>query len=58
VKRERLNATILLSRTAAVEKAFCLYADGKVPPPAIFGVHDGEGSFHAGQNALRLLRAR
>ena len=50
--------TLLLSRAdverlltpdvciAAVEDAFGLLAQGKVPPPGILGLHGGDGRFH------------
>ena len=31
---------------AAVEDAFRQHALGKAPPPGIFGMHVGDGSFH------------
>ena len=61
-------STLLLSRTeverlltpdlciAAVEDAFRLLAEGKVPPPGILGMHAGEGSFHVKAGFLTLDR--
>lgn len=41
---------------AAVEEAFRLLAQGKVPPPGILGMHAGEGSFHVKAGFLTLDR--
>ena len=60
--------TLLLSRAeverlltpdlciAAVENAFRLLAEGKVPPPGILGMHAGDGSFHVKAGFLALDR--
>ena len=60
--------TLLLSRAeverlltpdlciAAVENAFRLLAEGKVPPPGILGMQAGEGSFHVKAGFLTLDR--
>jgi alanine dehydrogenase len=60
--------TVLLSRAdverlltpgaciEAVEDAFHQLADGRVPPPGIFGMHAGDGSFHVKAGFLTLDR--
>jgi alanine dehydrogenase len=41
----------------AVEKAFCLYAEGKAIPPRVLGFHSGDGGFHIKAGILGLHRS-
>lgn len=41
---------------AAVEAAFLSHARGETPPPAVLGVHSGDGGFHVKAAALSLGR--
>ena len=63
-----MTGTLLISRgeverllgpdlcIAAVEEAFRLLGEGKVPPPGILGMHAAEGSFHVKAGFLALER--
>jgi ornithine cyclodeaminase/alanine dehydrogenase-like protein (mu-crystallin family) len=63
-----VNKTLLLSAAdveklltpevciAAVEDAFRQFAEGKVPPPGILGMHAADGSFHVKAGFLTLDR--
>ena len=63
------DGTLLLSRSevaallnlnecmAAVEQAFRLYAEGKIAPPGILGLHTTEGGFHIKAGLLKLGRS-
>ena len=63
------DGTLLLSRSevaallnlnecmAAVEQAFRLYAEGKIAPPGILGLHTTEGGFHIKAGLLELGRS-
>src|SRR4051812_7751161 len=42
--------------TAAVERAFKMYGEGKTSPPGVLGVHADDGGFHIKAGVLELER--
>jgi alanine dehydrogenase len=57
VSRHQVAGLLQLNECmAAVENAFRLYAEGKVQPPGILGVHVANGGFHIKAGAMKLSR--